>query len=487
MVRPKNRRSEARFSAVRQWRRPVLKHKTLADYRARASHKILSQGRCDPLFFSQCVLGGPRPWRRQADILRALRDGKRVAVRSGHGVGKTWIAARAALWFLYSHPGAVVLTTAPTHRQVRSILWAEIRKQARNAAYKLGGRITETGIRLDDDWFALGLATDEPERFQGYHAERLLLVFDEAPGVSPEIYEAARGLLTSRHARILLIGNPTEPSGPFYNAFRTPGWKTLHIPCTACPNVRLGRVTHPSLVTAEWVEAQRAEWGENSPAFRARVLGEFPSEHGARLIPLAWIHAAQARDGATCSGSEHRLGVDVARYGSDRTALAVANDCGVLAVRCRSGLSTMETAGWAIASAREFDVAPEAIAIDDAGVGGGVTDRLREQGWSVRAINGANRPDNPAFANTRAEIYWRLRTVLSPENDIGFGLPREPELARQLSALTYGFDSRGRIRLEAKDQAKAALGVSPDMADACALTMALVRAGGCRFPRMWDL
>ena len=448
---------------------------------------LLARCRRDPLFFSRRILGGPRPWQRQADILRALRDGNRVAVRSGHGVGKTWIAARAVLWFLYSHPNSVVLTTAPTHRQVRSILWAEIRKQARAAAAPLGGRMTETAIRLDDDWFALGLATDEPDRFQGYHAERLLLVFDEAPGVSPEIYEAARGLLTSRHARMLLIGNPTEPSGPFYDAFRTPGWTTIHIPCTASPNVRLGRVTHPSLVTGEWVEAQRVEWGEDSPAFRSRVLGEFPSEHGARLIPLAWIHAAQARRGEERSHSERRLGVDVARYGSDRTAFAVATDRGVVAVRCRSGLSTMETAGWVIATAREHGIAPDAVAIDDAGVGGGVTDRLREQGWTVRAVNGAASPTSAAFMNTRAELYWRLRTALSPDNEKPFALPGDGELARQLSAVNYSFDSRGRIRLARKKAVRAELGVSPDMADACALAMACGRSPARPSPRVWDL
>ena len=388
---------------------------------------------------------------------------------------------------LYSNPGSLVLTTAPTHRQVRSVLWAEIRKQARAAAFRLGGAITETAIRLDDDWFALGLATDEPERFQGYHAERLLLVFDEAPGISPEIYEAARGLLTSRHARVLLIGNPTEPAGPFYEAFRTPGWTTIHIPCTACPNVRLGRVTHPSLVTAEWVEAQRAEWGEDSPAFRARVLGEFPVEHAARLIPLAWIHAAQARPKPGRSDSEHWLGVDVARYGSDRTAFAIATDRGVVSVRCLSGLSTMETAGRTIAVAREYGIAPAAIAIDDAGVGGGVTDRLREQGWSVRAVNGAARPESGAFANTRAELYWRLRTALSAENEPPFALPDDRELARQLSALTYSFDSRGRIRLAPKDAARRDLRVSPDMADACALAMTCGHGARGRPPRVWDL
>ena len=289
---------------------------------SRVSATIVERCRRDPLFFSRHVLGGEQPWAGQARILAALRDRKRVAVRSGHGVGKTWTAARAAIWFLYSHPHSIVLTTAPTHRQVRSILWAEIRRQVRGARIPLGGRMTETRLVLDDDWFALGLSTDEPERFQGFHAEHLLLIFDEAPGVPEDIYEAARGLLTSRHARVLLIGNPVSPRGPFYDAFRNPLWHTFHIPCTACPNVTAGRVIYPKLVTAEWVESQRQEWGAESPTFRSRVLGEFPEEADTQLIPLAWLHAAQERAlNCPAPGSNLVIGVDVARYGADRTVI----------------------------------------------------------------------------------------------------------------------------------------------------------------------
>ena len=444
--------------------------------------------RADPLFFSKYVLGGDQPWGRQSEILRAVRDARRVAVRSGHGVGKTWTAARAAVWYLYSHPHSIVLTTAPTHRQVRSILWAEIRKQVRAARVPLGGRMTETRLALDDDWFALGLSTDEPERFQGYHAEHLMLVMDEAPGISPEIYDAARGLLTSRHARVLLIGNPTAPSGPFYEAFRQPGWRTIHIACTDCPNVTRRRVIYPRLVTAEWVEAQRAEWGAESPAFRTRVLGEFPQDADSQLVPLAWIHAAQARvPGEVESASELRMGVDVARYGSDRTVLLVADCAAVREVHAAVGLSTMETAGRIIAQARATGIRPERIAVDDTGLGGGVTDRLREQGWRVHAVNGAASPRNPNFENRRAELFWAVREAISPDNAQALALPPKfARLASELSHLRYELTSRGRIRLGSKDTVRAALGRSPDRADAFALSFAPLSARMSP-PRIWAL
>lgn len=546
------------------------------------SERTMARCRRDPLFFCRHVLGGEQPWERQAQILLALRDAPRVAVRSGHGVGKTWTAARAALWFLYSHPRAIVLTTAPTQRQVRSILWTEIRRQVRTAVLPLGGKLTETALVVDDGWFALGLSTDEPERFQGYHAEHLLLVMDEAPGVPEDIYEAARGVLTSRHARVLLIGNPTQPRGPFYEAFRSPHWQAVHIPCTACPNVTTGRVIYPKLVTAEWVETQAREWGRSSPAFRSRVLGEFPEESEHLLTPLAWLHAARERGmaggGATTTettetaepqrtqrtqrtarkeegtaartsmtsltsmtstkrtatnerqrmageGPPHggrasagpayggnvagalRMGVDVARYGSDRTVLALADGAALRELHSATGLSTMETAGRIIALARARGVRPERVAVDDTGVGGGVTDRLRELGWHVTAVQAAGRAQGN-FANRRAELFWALREALDPAgpqplalaveecggvgvwgrggngNDNGNGKNGEA-LIQELSAIHYGFNSRGEIQVEGKDAIRARLGRSPDLADAVSLVMALPAKSAP--PRVWEV
>lgn len=453
---------------------------------SKLSGNIVARCRRDPLFFSAHVLGGDQPWRRQADILLALRDAPRVAVRSGHGVGKTWIAARAAIWFLYAHPHSIVLTTAPTHRQVRSILWAEIRRQVRSSRVPLGGGLTETRLGLDDDWFALGLSTDEPERFQGYHAEHLLLIFDEAPGVSPEIYEAARGLLTSRHARMLLIGNPTAPAGPFYDAFRSPGWRTIHIACAHCPNVREDRVIYPRLVTAEWVAAQREEWGETSPAYRSRVLGEFPVEADTRLIPLPWIHAAQERsDRIHAAGGPRRMGVDVARFGGDHTVLLVADERRVIEVQALSKLSTMETAGRVIAFAERYHVASQHVAIDDSGVGGGVTDRLRELGRPVIAVQAAASPASRHFANRRAELFWRLRESLNPASPTPCAIPpRFQRLAGELARIGYRFNSRGRILIDSKDDIRARLGHSPDRADAFALAIAARRPESAA-PRAW--
>ena len=127
--------------------------------------RILATYAARPLAFCEDVLGGERPWSRQAEVLEAVRDHRRTAVRSGHGVGKSWTVARLALWWLYTRPRSAVITTAPTERQVREVIWREIARAYRASRVPLGGRLLRSRIQLDDDWFALGCSTDEAERF----------------------------------------------------------------------------------------------------------------------------------------------------------------------------------------------------------------------------------------------------------------------------------------------------------------------------------
>ena len=181
------------------------------------------------------------------------------------------------------------------------------------------------------------------------------------------------------------------------------------------------------------------------------------------------------------------MGVDVARYGADATALLVRDASTVVAVERRSGLSTMETAGRVLALARDHDVGPRNIAIDDTGLGAGVSDRLIEQGFAVQPVNAASRPQSPLFANRRAEVFWRLREALNPDSQALFSIPQDHEdLIHELSEITYGFDSRGRIRIEAKDAIRSRLGTSPDIADACALSFAPSLTPPSE-PRAWNL
>ena len=174
-------------------------------------------------------------WGKQAQILRSIKRNRRVAVRSCNGSGKTFVAACAVIWWLMAHPNdpAMVVTTAPTQHQVRDLLWREIRTLyfKNTSVFPSTTTITHTTLELSPKHYATGLSTDSPERFQGFHETNILFVVDEASGVREEVYDATEGSMTSRSARLLLIGNPTSLAGTFYKAFhqRRTQYKKIHI------------------------------------------------------------------------------------------------------------------------------------------------------------------------------------------------------------------------------------------------------------------
>ena len=408
--------------------------------------------------------------------MQSVCERPRTAVPSGFAVGKTWIAARIALWFLYCHRSSLVITTAPTWRQVENVLWAEIRRQHSQAAVPLGGEVLRTQIRLAADWFALGLSTDEPERFQGFHSAHLLMIFDEAAGVDRRVWDVAEGQMAGAHCRWLAIGNPVEPSGPFYDACRSELWHTLPTSCLDTPNVKAGEVLLPKLVTARWVEERRAEWGEESPLYQAKVLGRFPtiSDHG--LIPLGWVLQANERAASarvrTVDGREIGVGVDVARFGADSTVFLARTNERVLEVEEHGGLSTTETVGHLVMFVERLGVPWDQVFVDEIGVGAGVVDRLAEQGREVWPVNfGAAAAEPERCANVRAECYWALREACRPDGEDALQIPAAfGRLGAELASILWSVTSSGKILLEPKAKVKRRLGRSPDHADALALT-----------------
>ena len=226
----------------------------------------LAAVRRDPVGFLRDVLAF-EAWSKQREIAESVRDFKRTAVRSAHGVGKTSIAARTILWFLAAFPYSKVISTAPTFSQLREQLWREVAVAYRRAEGFFDGALTDTRLELAPDWFAIGLSTDRPERFAGHHAEHLLLVVDEASGVDEAIFEAAEGFLTSEGARVLLIGNPTAMSGTFHRAFHAERalWNTIAVSAFDTP-VFTGEAVPDEVLrrlpSREWVETATTRWGK---------------------------------------------------------------------------------------------------------------------------------------------------------------------------------------------------------------------------------
>lgn len=380
----------------------------------------------------------------------------------------SFVAARAALWWLYTHPQSVVMITAPTFRQVEKVVWQEIRSAFHNSKYGLFGTILNTEIKIAPKWFAFGFSTTNPDAAQGIHSDRVLVILDEASGIPESIWTAVDGCLTSANSRILSIGNPTDPTSRFAAEFKSPNVNKFKIGAYDTPNLKAGKTIYPGLITKEWVEDKKIRWGETSPMYVSRVMGEFPETSNDTLIPLSAIEAAQGADLPPDPQTKplRVLGVDVARFGSNETVMYLRDKSKARLIFAMRGADTMQTVGRIIALSRENNA--DRVVVDEIGVGAGVIDRLKEQGIGVVAANAARASGDPnRFANIRAEWFWGLRErFLEGQIDID---PQDQDLASQLANLKYKIDSRGRIVIESKDEMARRGMQSPDRADALAL------------------
>lgn len=452
---------------------------------ARELHAIMQ---ADPVAFARTFLGF-KPWSKQREIMRSVRDNPRTAVRSCHGSGKTKTAANIAAWFIASFPNSRVITTAPTYTQVRNLLWAEIHSAVSHAPEGMYPSADITALRFDEDWYAVGVSTNKPERFQGQHAEHLLLIIDEASGVDERIYEAAEGFLTNDNARVLLIGNPTQTAGQFYRAFHSERdmWNTISISAYDTPQLSGEDVPDDvwrHMISPTWVDEKRQQWGEDSPMFHVRVLGNFPTTADDQIMGIGMVEDAQRRELDADKRAEQVITCDVARYGSDETVIAHRSGNRVRIVQTYTGKSLMETAGRIVDTIRQLDLpALPRVVIDDAGLGGGVTDRLAELGLRVEAFQaGAAAHEPDLFPNRRSEAWFSFASQLD-----GIDLDTDEQLAADLVAPKYHIDSQGRRAVESKDKTKARLGRSPDRADAVLMAFAPAAKTGFSYgPDIWS-
>lgn len=433
----------------------------------------------DPVGFITDILD-ERPWSIQAAIAEAVRDNPQVAVPSCFGSGKDWIAARIVCWWVAT--GGIAVTTADTYRQVRDILWRELRKA------HLRGGLPGTIPQVESRWevpetgaFAIGIKPEDynPEGLQGIHGRRVLVVLDEANGIGDPLWEAAKGLVVNRESRILAIGNPHEPQGSFFEACRTKTWKVIHISVMDTPNFTgewVPEKAQAELVSPFWVDQRRQEGLEGTPWWQAKVLGQFPDTASNAVIPLSWVEAA--RDRAHIPDAREWAGLDVARFGSDDSALVEGAGNGPETVKIVHGQDTMQVAGMGMAY---LNARRGSLAVDVIGVGGGVVDRIKEQKppGQVLAVNVGESPDRDPdlMTNLRAQLWWDVRRLLDPSsNEEPLSLARLSDtdyqrLRAELTAPTYRMTSGGKVQIESKEEMKARGLPSPDLADAFCLAL----------------
>jgi hypothetical protein len=321
-------------------------------------------------------------------------------------------------------------------------------------------------------------ADHDQSAFQGIHALYPLIAVDEARGVPKSIFDAVDALATNSNARVLAIGNPDDPSSHFAQICKPgSGWYVIKVSAFDTPAYTGEEVPAellPLLVDPVWVEERKKVWGVTSPIYQSKVLGEFPDISDDTLILPKWIEAAQKR---TLERTRRPIvAADIARFGKDETVIMRREGGRIRVYRAHHRADTMTTTGHVANAMRDID--DEAgkndwvrAIVDVPGVGGGVVDRLAELDLPVMPYNGGEAPiDKERIVNARAEDYWTLRERFEQgEVDID---PDDDKLAAQLGSIKWGIDSRGRIKIESKDDMRKRGLPPPDRADAMAIAFA---------------
>jgi len=445
-----------------------------------AARALQARLQADWRFFYQKVLQGPPLWAKQELLWDSVIAHQRTLVMSGHATGKDFTIGRLVPWFLLGWAPAIVITTAPTDRQVRKVIWGEIHAAVRHSPIELGGKLLEQEWVLGEKHYAIGFTTRDyanaSQRFHGFHQEHVLIVLSEAAGIHPTIWESLEGLAIGEHVRILAVSQPTGDAGPFYEAIRTGCRKGVECRCAnwhlldmssweaAEANARLGI---KGLATTAWCEERKAQWGEDSPLYQARVLGQVPMTSVDRIIALSW--AVRATELELSSDGPGGVGVDVAWKGDDDSVITVVRGARQTRREVLHGQDTIQVTGRTLQVLREEGL--KSIAVDVGGIGAGVYDNLQaasgELTLNVIGVNfGARADEETLYVDKAAEMWWQLREELR----LGTfqTLPGDEQIA-QMTSRKCALDRKGRIQLEKKDELRRRGLPSPDQVDSLVL------------------
>lgn len=418
---------------------------------------------------------GPDDW--QTEFLETVRDAckKRkdndvikVAVKSGRGPGKTAVEAWLMLWLMSTRPHFAGFATANTGDQLDDKLWRELalwHRRAVNAhwfewtATRFYQKHHKTTWGID----ALKWSENNPDAMGGLHnaGRGQAAIIDEGSGLPASIYDVIDGTMTDPDSFVFVFANPIRRSGRFYELFTrfAHRWINMTVDC------RRAKAPNQQKI-AQDIE----DWGLDSDYIRVNVLGEFPQSDSDTLISQAIIEAARTRKAEGCERFRPIWGVDVARFGDDRTVVCVRRHRRVEKVETWRGLDLMQTSGRIKAMWDEApdDDRPSTILVDSIGIGGGVVDRLRELDLPVRGVNVAESPAvKGKFHKLRDEMYWKGREWFEGRDvectHAGIG--------GELADVLFGYTSAGQIKVESKDDIKDRLGRSPDEGEAFLLSL----------------
>lgn len=470
--------------------------------------------------------------RGQLGVIHSVLNHRRTSVSGCVGSTKTFAAALAVVCFMHAYAPAEIYTTAPTFRQVKKVLWKEIRKIVKRSSVPLGGKLLDTEWKIDDDWFAMGFSPKDPDAVHGTHAKNILVVLDEAQGIEQEVIEGLENIMAGGNSRMLLLFNPNAVAGQeAYECAHSKRALYNHITIDAfsTPNVRLGRTVIPGAIERPQVVQWIKTFGKNSNFVRVKVFAKYPKQAEDSVIPMDWIEMAMRRDkpdiegidafkaldllptrarirgdqeeyeeevereeeaaraaapqepedgappeaqaGVQPKGDRRGMGVDVARFGDDSTCMFMVVRNLVLPAHIVKGKDNAQVCGMVRRGINIFR--PGKAFVDEIGTGTGVVDMARDA--RIRQVHGVNvaekAKNSKEFDDLRSELWWAVREALDPEGDDPLVLPYDLDLLAELSTVSYSMTRKGKIRVESKEEVRKRLKRSTDRADALYLAL----------------
>jgi hypothetical protein len=477
--------------------------------------ELLADCHDDPGLFHEAVLGRLPLHAKQEEIATSVVENRVTVVPAAHGVGKSWYAASAALHWLYTRPGAKVVTTSASNTQLVTVLWGAIKTAHRASRIPLQGRISDghaipQRLELGPEWYAIGWSAKRPESFSGIHGGEILVIADESSGIDDAIFDAIESL---GYSSLLLLGNPIRATGHFKRLYELatsgePGYRGIHLTAFDSPHATMTDAEVKAaglprgLTTKTWIDRVRRVYGEGSLYWVTRVLARFPDQDHDQLLSAGWVDRCQLVDRVNAF-ADPCLILDLSKgTGRDRTVIVAADYLGIRELAEDNRIDLPSAAVLARQWQVRYGVRSDRVVYDAGGWAGSDFARHLEQ-VGIHGATGYRGSDGGGsrFANQRSRSAWRLRQRLTPDRPIyspppiddsmenplrrlpaqtapiqpPFHIPAGPywpELRQELLELRYRHTLK-KLALELKEDLSARLGRSPDLADAMIMLASL--------------
>jgi hypothetical protein len=407
-------------------------------------------------------------------VRRADGQASRVAVSSCTGSGKTATLAMLTFLYLMILPDCRILVTSPSFNQLNRVFASELRKWHKKMIpqFQEYYDITRETVKYlntkkYEQFCSLVTASVEnKEALQGGHADNYVIFADEASGVSEDAFDILLGTLsTGKGGRFIQVSNPVRSSGRFYQIFQNEDslWDKLYFSAYDSPNVNKA-----------WIEEMKHTYGEDSDLYRMRVLGRFPRVGVAQYISADVVEECINRNLSLIDYNNFPkvMGVDVARFGDDKTCIVVRQGPKMIEIQTFKGLNTMEVAS----KVAQFQAihATSQIHIDAIGIGAGTFDRCKDLRLPAIEVNVSTRSTEPnKYCNLRSQIWGKMKEWLENGADLPImARDKETNLSSELTSMEYFYNNKLQLQLMSKKDLKRAGHASPDIADAISLTFA---------------